>query len=863
VDAGRAHAALSEARGLHPAPQQSESAAEPEAWRARIAAASGAAELQSILSELESALTPGSARALASVAFDCALALFAAPDSTLAQRRLAHERGTSIARQAGLGCSASARLDLEWAYTLADAGGKESAREAEELALRCTSECAAAVEYQPYFWLFLAHQAVARSDWELTLARLERLDAACDALADEGERGRFRAHGVLVRAGAHVDMGLLELALDELRELERTSTAVRDDPALASARRHTLARAWIALEQFERALEVLSDANLELARRHSESLRAQLLVLRGQAQSELQRDRGESTGPAEASFEQALATSSFRGSLRTDAQLGLAELAFRARDFERSQQQLDEARGTATGPEDRAMVAGLACKLALERGDGREALEALAVELEDALGNLHDSWAAAPRRPAGLGFLHYGSHRTAYSRWIQTVLALDPTQAGLERALEPLLRAHALGAVDRDLRASATLAEVREVLCAAGRGVVVMFPGMDGSHVFAIDAERIEHHAAPPKDELARLASALNRIWTDPPPAEAQALEQRGRDVSSASWKLSHQLLTDSQRARIAQWSTCIAIGADLALEIPFACLQLEPGRWLGLHAPIVELSSAPLGVALSRAAAARPLRDTLSLVLVADPVVSAEARQRYSSARPLELDDGERRRLLRGFEDGDTLVFERERASLEALADPRTASASVVSIFAHGVYDLARQADGERPAALVLAPAATDPDGVLWCADLEKLRFGGVLELLVCGAARGPARLGDSAAAHMVGAAFRAGATSVLAARVDIERTSTTRLIGEYRSALELSGVPAAALLEARQRIAANENESDPWYWAGLAFHGAAWTPLFEPLQRSAPSRALQIGIGLALVLGVAAFVGVARRRG
>jgi hypothetical protein len=863
VDAGRAHASLSEPNWRQATAPQSESAAESETWRARIAGASGAAELQSILSELESALTPGSARALSGVAFDCALALFAAPDSTFAQRRLAHERGTSIARQAGLGCSASARFDLEWAYILADAGGKEPAREAEELALRSTSECAAAVEYQPYFWLFLADQAAARSDWELTLARLERLDAAGDALADEGERERFRAHGALVRAGAHVDMGLLELALDELRELERTSTVVRDDPALASARRHTLARAWIALEQFERALEVLSDGSLELARLHSESLRAQLLVLRGLAQSELQRDRGESTGPAGASFEQALAAGDLRGSLRTDAQLGLADLAFRARDFESSQQQLDEARGTATGPEDRAMIAGLACKLALERGDGREALEALAVELENARRDRHDCWAGAPRRPAGLGFFHYGTHRTAYSRWIQTVLALDPTQAGLERALEPLLRAQALGAVDRDLRASATLAEVREMLCAAGRGVVVLFPGMDGSHVFAIDAERIEHHAAPPKDELARLASALNRIWTDPPPAEARALEQRGRDVSSASWTLSQVLLTDSQRARIASWSTCIVVGADLAVEFPFGCLQLEHGRWLGLHVPIVELSSAPLGVALARAAAARPPREPLSLVLVADPSVSAETCRRYASARPLELRDDERRRLRQGFEDRDTLVFEGERASLEALADPRTASASVVSIFAHGVYDLARQADGERPAALVLAPATTDPDGVVWCADLEKLRFGGVLELLVCGAARGPTRLGDSAAAHMVGAAFRAGATSVLASRVDIERTATTRLIGEYRSALELSGVPADALLEARRRIAANEDESDPWYWAGLAFHGAAWTPLFEPPQRSAPSRALQVGIGLALLLGVAAVVGVARRRG
>jgi CHAT domain-containing protein len=865
VEARAASASLIEARGRSFAAQQSASAAEAEAeaWRAKIASANGAAELESLFRALESALAAGSRRTLAPVAFECARALFAALDSTLAQRRLAHDRGTAIARQADLGCARIARFDLEWTYILADAGDPELAREAEDLALRSTSECALEIEYQPYFWLLLAEQASARSDWELTLARLERLDAASVALADEGERLRFRAHGAHVRASAHLDMGLLEVALEELRELEHTSTVLRDDPALATAHRHTLARAWNALEQFERALEVLSDASLEVARLHDEALRAQLLVLRGVAQSELQRDRGESTGPAEASFEQALATNSSRGGVRSDAHLGLADLALRARDLERSQQQLDEARETATGPGIRATIAGLACKLALERGDERQAQEELAAELEYALRDLHDSWAAAPRRPAGLGFHHYGTHRTAYSRWIQTVLALDPSQAGLERALELLLHSQTLGAVERDLRASATVAEVREILCAGGRGVVLLFPGMDGSHVFAIDAEGIEHHMAPPKDELARLASALNRIWTDPPPGETRELERRGRELSSASWKLTRELLTTSQRARMAHWSTCIVIGADLAVEIPFACLQLEPGRWLGLAVPIAELPSAPLGVALARSAAARSPRDSMSLVLVADPNVSPEARERYASARPLDLDDDEWRGLRRGFENSGTLVFEGPRASIEALSDPRVALASVVSIFAHGVYDLARRADGERAAALVLSPAATDSDGVVWCADLERLRFGGVLELLVCGAARGPTRIGDSAAAHMVGAAFRAGATSVLAARIDIERTATTRLIAEYRGALRESGVPAQALLEARRRIAANDNESDPWYWAGLAFHGAAWTPLFEPPARSAPSRAWPIGIGLALLLAVAGAVGVARRRG
>lgn len=684
------------------------------------------------------------------------------------------------------------------------------------------------------------------------------------ALEAGGLRNSLLTYCTSQRAQLEVELGLIELAFERLNALERAIDLTTLDADPRSVHRVTITNAALAAAQHARVLALTSDEALADA---TSTVRAQLLVQRGIALTEMRRDEGGRAEPAEQVLRAALASAEIASTDADAAHASLADLALLERRWELAAEELAHFEGRTLPVELRARTTALATALALETAAPRERLEALREELSRALDANVEEWRSMERRPGGVGLWHYGSRRAPYSEWVRVCLVLDGSQAGLERALEPLLEAQSAGSLARALEAKANAAQVREELCRDGRGVLWIVPSNNRSHVFTLDTAGIEHHQAPGHDALVRLASAISQC-------AAAALEKGIRsnslaqvedsELRRAAAELAAALLSPSQRAKILGWRECLAVGADLAGDLPLALAVLDDGAPLGLRVPLVEAPSLPIAVALARRSRTRTLEGELELALVADPRLSEDARERYPKARELELSDAERARLQAGFDDERVRWFEREQASLAALADAQVHAARALVVLAHGVFDSARRGDGERPSALVLSPCEQSEDGVVWCADVERLRAPPLVELLACGAARGPLRLGDDAAGHLVGAFVLAGADCVLAARVDVERDVATRFARAFHTSLREQGRPSHALLAARRALAAAPSESDPLAWAGLGLHGFGGAELFEPHEpQKAANAATLLGIAaLALSVLAAAAWWLHRRR-
>lgn len=711
--------------------------------------------------------------------------------------------------------------------------------------------------------MFAAECAKSRGALGEALADISRAQASAEALEPGDDRNALLSYCTSLRAQFEIDLGLIELAFERLSTLERTLdlASIDSDPRLVH--RITFVNAALAAGQHARVLSLTTEEALAEA---PSAVRAQLLVQRGIALTEMRRDEGGSADAAEQALRTALAIEGLERTNADAAHATLADLALLERRWEQAAEELAHVEGRALSVELNARTAALATALAVETNAPRERLEALRETLGQALDANHAQWRSMERRPGGFGPWHFGSRRAPYSEWVRVCLALDNSQDGLERALAPLLEAQSTGSLARALEARVTVAQVREELCRDGGGVLWIVPAINRSHVFTLDSGGVEHHEAPARDELVKLAgavaqSAANARTSGADPRSTAQL--RDGELRRAGVALAHALLSESQRARVLGWSECIAVGAELAGDLPLALAVLDDGAPLGLRLPLVEAPALPIEVALARRARAGTLRGEIELAVLADPVVSADARERYPKARELDLSRAERARLQAGFGAERVRWFEREQASLEALADAQVSAARALVVLAHGVFDSARRGDGERPSALVLSACESSVDGVVWCADVERLRAPPLVELLACGAARGPLRLGDDAAAHLVGAFLFAGADCVLAARVDVERDVATRFAQHFHESLREHGRPSRALLAARRELAEAPSDSDPLAWASLSLHGFGSFELLEPRRpESKSSAANPWGIAALVTLLCAAGFVIARRR-
>lgn len=648
-------------------------------------------------------------------------------------------------------------------------------------------------------WLVCAQVARAEGRLDEALAAADEAEAAAGRLAPKDRRRPLARANVLgVRVELFLALGLADLAagasLEEVELARALGGAYR-----GRALRHRVA-VLLAQSRHEALEQAVEQALAEPALFPGPTERAGILLCR--ALSRAERARLEpGLGPvADAELAEVLAVPGLPAADRASATLARVELAQRRGALAESAALLDAAAGLgelSEGLEGDAWLAALRhrqARLALDP----QALRTSAAALERAWTRFLERWRSLAPRPGGLGFLKYGTRRFVIAEVVRAALVATGDEAGRRAALERVLEAQALGTF---ARRAGYVPEPFEVLRASltrdDRGCLLFLPGYDGVHVFAFDARGIAYAelAAPPALE------ALRRAWVelllDPPPGAtrtraALAEDPRGRALADA-------LLPAPVRARLAGWRAVTVVSPDLAGYLPFEFLPFE-GGFLGDARAVSYLPSLPVGALL----AGRTVPDD-----AAGPAWALVAAPELGEAfEPLVLAPGALEDLTGGSAAERSWTALGPQATRDALRDPRVARARVLHLYTHGVV----LPDRERYAALALAPASEEDDGIVDCAWIEAHVAAPPLVIVsACRAAAGPTRSGDDVPAHLGGAFLAAGARCVLVAPVPLAAETQQRLVAALGAGLRAGATVDEALRQARAALARDPSSADP----------------------------------------------------
>lgn len=432
----------------------------------------------------------------------------------------------------------------------------------------------------------------------------------------------------------------------------------------------------------------------------------------------------------------------------------------------------------------------LRARLALARQPGRPALRAARDEAERAFESMLRRWAGAPLHDGGRSLLLTPDRLRLAESVIDLSLACAPREEAVRASLLAVARVQTAGSLARALGARVpSVDEVRALVPPAG-GLLVLLPGSYHTWLFCVDERDLTLHALPPVQRIdparGELLRALDRALRAP--------ERDRARLNAAVTALDELLFPSDVRGRIAGWQELVVVGMDGVGYLPFELLPAGAREPLGRRVALSYAPSLPVAVWLGRERPPRALSSAdLELLLVAAP--DAPARGPALLARPaLSFGEREERRLLDACGLRRVAVRRGESAGVAALTDPAAASAAVVQVIAHTV-DSTRP---DRPKGLLLA----DPESgvrVLEPAELERLHLGGVVVLTACSAGQGPLRRGDDGRHHLGGAAFVAGARTVVLSYLDVEYQAALRTGAELLAGLARGLSPARAMLVAR----------------------------------------------------------------
>ncbi|MCK6445805.1 MAG: CHAT domain-containing protein [Planctomycetes bacterium] len=477
-----------------------------------------------------------------------------------------------------------------------------------------------------------------------------------------------------------------------------------------------------------------------------------------------------------------------------------------------------ESERATWGPENRAprhwgLLGAYDAEIARLKGEKSD-VEARVARLESAFRDFLVQWRSTPVREGGVGFL-YASYRRAVLGELVHALTTARGDRGSADAFERVVEAQTCGTIGRKLELrAATVAEVRSRLCPPNGGIVLFLPVGRETHVFALDADQVEHGLVGPEWELAaavreRLSVAL------PSKRDAAGAERSRAKTAAAGAEVAKTLLPPAVRARIATWKTCLVVGSELFGGVPFELLSLDGKRLLGLDVAIEYLPSVPLGLALAeRAPAAKVWKQGLAFV---GAPRTTERSERVWRAKPFSLRREELDALTRPFGRGFTTLTN-EKATREAFASLDLADTAVLHVLCHGMHDALR----ERPAGLLLAETE-EALGEVWSSDLATAPrvVPPIVILSACGAGRGTERLGEDALNHLGGTFLERGAICVILARQDLGLDATIALTAALHRRLAAGDSPAEALRAARVELAASETYGYPFDFSTLHVFG------------------------------------------
>ena len=616
----------------------------------------------------------------------------------------------------------------------------------------------------------LAAHELERGDW---LAAAEGCASALDRPAPPAFRSLLHS----LRSEALLHGGLTRPASEEAAEAVRLAELNREQALVSAADRASfhrvayasahgaLARCRQAMGRPEACIDVLEDLlSAELPAELKEESRARIEVQLGTAHAERFLAGDEDTEEIAMQFYSlALKRERISGRDRFAALTRSAYLHLKAGRLAEADASLTDERlitadyGGAQAPLDPYDTAWMeALRARAARLSGRPTSEAL----DQACANLLQQWKRT-QRPSGVGYLRFGRLRFALSEQVESRLAT----AGPEAAVEAVFAAQALGALHAALDPQPVGLEIaRKELLGAGRGCLLFLAGKDRCHVFAFDDRQVVHERIASRHELEEVVGALQRSVATVAAPESDASQRRGLEKEAQATGVA--LLGDKVRSALSRWSHLIVIGREMVWNAPLELLPLGERR-LGLALAICDLPSLSIGVALKRQHEARRDEDSTAvgrLEVLYRPEWSTHAHALEPDAEPIPPLSAHELPEIEGYE---AQHYEGAHATASAFLGPPAVEVQVV--IGHGLRDPGEESGG----AFAVTTDAWVPDGVLSAENLRSLDDALIAPLVVldtCHGRAGPARLGDSDAAHLGGAMLARGSEAVVLSRAESE---------------------------------------------------------------------------------------------
>ncbi|MCP3920097.1 MAG: CHAT domain-containing protein [bacterium] len=659
-------------------------------------------------------------------------------------------------------------------------------------------------------------------------AILDGADARLDELAPDAS---YRVALLYLRAGLYLREGRPDRALPPARRAFELAQPLKANAASGSFvnAAKVLSDAYLSTERHEQVIALLRPILEERVAGYGA-----LRISAAFAYMELSAVRAEHRADARRLFEDVAPDSQAAPLDRLHAFGRLALLDLDAERPRAALEHLAAARELPPGP-----VADAAFRAALEH----QALSALGeptVTQADALlahvTSLLDEWHGLGAPPGGIGFLRHLRERLFLVEFLELVAQREGDAAAFARLNE----IQALSTLARELDGDAgELDEIARRLVPANGTLLSLVYGRTRMLAFLVtaagDVELFAHNAGV---ELIGDAREYQLgIMRPLSPVESVASSTRGR-------VLTERIFSDELRRRLARFEELVLVGGEVFAELAFESLPVVTDRPLGVDRVVWRLPSVPVGLGIAR-------RQTwqsgeLDLLIVTNATPSPAALALDGELRSVDLSAREVAQLAGPFSSARSVTLLDGKASRSHLARALGRRPAVVHIFAHGIVNPLRVI----PSGFVLS-ATDEHDGLFFAEDVEELHWPPLVLLSVCGAARGPERVGDAAAADLRGAFLRAGARCVVVSTANLQRSVTRDLTARLTRELARGRSVGEALRLAREEIFDDPRTDDPYYHSLLQAFGppaGAWN---RPAQERSPSfwLLLAVPLGAALV--------------
>jgi hypothetical protein len=654
-------------------------------------------------------------------------------------------------------------------------------------------------------------------DLDAAESLLAEARALLDALPEgDPERASAGLRLELAMGRLQLDLGCIDIAWSAYRRARVLAAGLSESER--ALQRLEEAALLLASDDFARA-EALADELLASPALPPE-LEAPALYRRGLARWVAARGAGKGTAGAEADLRAALA----RGLPAPESatcRLRLAEMDLAAGELEEARAGLaqvrralasrDAATRTRGQSMEAALLAALEARALRTLGADRALLEAARLELRARHADLLEEWRRLDLREGGVGFLHFGVRSEALGELVALELALEGPARGAEVAFELLVEAQQLGSLARRMDlGTPTLAQVRASLPERGVLLAYLLTPRSG-WLLAVDARGVEAHPLEGRWTLrAPLERFATLLMTSPADLGLSRRSTHAVEVDRLARDLRRRLVPDDVLARVLAAKSATVVSESQLSRVAFEALRLPDGRWMGCAAAVDHWPSVPVGVDLLRRSSATAAAERPTVLGFAAPLHAG------ALGEPLRLDAAQRHSLESAWP-GLELWTGRE-ASVSRLRTADLAHARALLFLVHATED----AERALHLGMVLA-SEPDADGVLWSEEVASAaRVELPLVVLgVCGAGRGPQRLGEDGAAHLGGAWIRRGALCVVQSAFDLEESSTRAQIVALGQGL-VRGESVAEALRAARCALAHERPEEPYYHQLLQAVGA-----------------------------------------